>query len=754
MKNQNVLCTNVYSKAKTMLFSGLLLATVFSCKKETNEFSPSEAVALEASQTSLVANPNLIYEETFEGSSYFPITGTTLNKTHAIENCNNNSTVTPATYDWTLGRRTSPVFQQSNSVRFEIRKGQPLVKSGTRSEVTIIKGTEDSRFTPEIWYSFAMLIPTEGGENDRRVSINQWFEDGSKETTLRTENGKCYLETASTIPTKRYDIFSTAVTSDETSASFANHPRDKWTEVVFHFIHSMGSDGLIEIFRDGVKIHTINGPNMHLELPKWKLGLYGAMDKSTLDSKVIYFDNIRVGKATATLADMSSTITTPPPTSNTPTTSITSPAANATFIAPATVTINATAADTDGTISSVAFYSGTTLLGTDNTSPYSYTWSNVAAGNYSLTSRATDNSGSVGTSAPVAITVNPNGDPTNSSITSFTLIDAGTDRDILTMTNGGTYNLTQLGVQKLSIRANSTASLSNITFVLSGAENKTYVDQVAPYSLHGDNGGNYYYGTWNPPTLGNYTLKATPMSGSVANAAATISFTFTNGTVTSPTNTNPIANAGSNSNITLPVNTVNLSGSASDADGSIATIAWSKVAGPSQFTFSSTNTLTPTVSNLTAGVYTFRLSVTDNLGATATDDVDVTVNNTVSGPSGGPISSFTLINAATDVDILTIVDGATYSLSQLGVSKLNIRANTDGTTGSVNFQLSGAESKNVNDKVAPFALMGDNGSGNYYYGTWNPPTLGSYTLKATPYVSTTASGTAGTASTIRFNITN
>jgi uncharacterized protein (DUF608 family) len=76
-----------------------------------------------------------------------------------------------------------------------------------------------------------------------------------------------------------------------------------------------------------------------------------------------------------------------------PTVSITSPANGATFTAPASVTINAAAADSDGTVSKVDFYRGTTLLGTDTSSPYSYSWTNVAAGSYILTAKATDNGG-------------------------------------------------------------------------------------------------------------------------------------------------------------------------------------------------------------------------------------------------------------------------------------------------------------------------------------------------------------------------
>jgi hypothetical protein len=95
-----------------------------------------------------------------------------------------------------------------------------------------------------------------------------------------------------------------------------------------------------------------------------------------------------------------------------PTTSITAPGNNAIYTAPASITINANASDTaPGTVASVAFYNGTTLLGTDTSSPYSFTWSNVAAGNYTLTTKATDNQGAVGTSAAITVTVNVANNP-------------------------------------------------------------------------------------------------------------------------------------------------------------------------------------------------------------------------------------------------------------------------------------------------------------------------------------------------------
>lgn len=74
--------------------------------------------------------------------------------------------------------------------------------------------------------------------------------------------------------------------------------------------------------------------------------------------------------------------------------------------APATVSLSATAADSDGTVSKVEFFNGSNLLASVTSSPYSYSWTNVAAGSYSVTAKATDNSGASTTTAVKTVTVN------------------------------------------------------------------------------------------------------------------------------------------------------------------------------------------------------------------------------------------------------------------------------------------------------------------------------------------------------------
>lgn len=96
------------------------------------------------------------------------------------------------------------------------------------------------------------------------------------------------------------------------------------------------------------------------------------------------------------------------PVGNPPTVALVTPAAGATLVAPATIALSASAADSDGTIAKVEFYNGATKLGEDLTgpAPYTFDWTSVPVGSYSLTARATDNSGNTTTSAAVSVTVN------------------------------------------------------------------------------------------------------------------------------------------------------------------------------------------------------------------------------------------------------------------------------------------------------------------------------------------------------------
>jgi regulation of enolase protein 1 (concanavalin A-like superfamily) len=163
-----------------------------------------------------------------------------------------------------------------------------------------------------------------------------------------------------------------------------------------------------------------------------------------------------------------------------PTVSITSPASGATFTAPATITIAANAADPENQLTRVEFYNGTALLGSAAAAPYSFTWSSVPAGTYSLSAVAYDAGGASTRSTAVSVTVSAANQPPTVSLTS--------------PANGAAF----VAPASISIAANAADpenQLARVEFYNGSALLAT--DTTAPYAF-----------TWSSVPAGSYTLTA------------------------------------------------------------------------------------------------------------------------------------------------------------------------------------------------------------------------------------------------------
>lgn len=147
-----------------------------------------------------------------------------------------------------------------------------------------------------------------------------------------------------------------------------------------------------------------------------------------------------------------------------PTVSITSPANNATFVFPASVTINANAADADGTVSNVEFLVDNVVVGSDNTSPYSYIWVGTV-GTHTLKARATDNLGGQTTSSVITIVVGSNTAPTVS---------------ITSPSNGASF----VSPAVVNITANASDADGTVAQVQFFVDNVSVgIDNTSPYSF-------------------------------------------------------------------------------------------------------------------------------------------------------------------------------------------------------------------------------------------------------------------------------
>ncbi len=151
----------------------------------------------------------------------------------------------------------------------------------------------------------------------------------------------------------------------------------------------------------------------------------------------------------------------------------------------------------------------------------------------------------------------------------------------------------------------------------------------------------------------------------------------------------PTVSVGEDINLTLPEDTTLITGTASDADGTIATYEWTQVEGPSVAVLNGETTSDVTVSTLIEGSYIFRLTVTDNDGATAFDEVTVNVlsatNNEIPTVSVGEDIDLTLPEDTTLITgTASDADGtiATYEWTQVegpSVAVLNGETTSDVT---------------------------------------------------------------------------
>ncbi len=86
----------------------------------------------------------------------------------------------------------------------------------------------------------------------------------------------------------------------------------------------------------------------------------------------------------------------------------------------------------------------------------------------------------------------------------------------------------------------------------------------------------------------------------------------------------PIVNAGLDKVVTLPIDSIIISGTG--RGGTIISYTWTKIAGPAQFTITNATKANTALSNLVAGTYSFQLRATNSAGLSGTDTLSIIVN--------------------------------------------------------------------------------------------------------------------------------
>ncbi len=171
----------------------------------------------------------------------------------------------------------------------------------------------------EYWYGFSILLPDDYIPDGIWEIVAQWssvpdFDIGEKwrnpVAALSTTGGRWGW-------TSRWDAKRNTFQGGRRQYGgireydLGPYRRGVWTDWVVHVKWSYGQDGLLEVWKDGRRVITQNGPNTFNDAkgPFFKMGLYkGWRDPGkpcdAVDKRVIYHDEFRMGGADATYKDV------------------------------------------------------------------------------------------------------------------------------------------------------------------------------------------------------------------------------------------------------------------------------------------------------------------------------------------------------------------------------------------------------------------------------------------------------------------
>jgi len=178
-----------------------------------------------------------------------------------------------------------------------------------RSEVT--RG-EVANVGEEYWYGFSIFLPEGYIVNDVSYEIlAQWhgrpdFDIGED---WRNPIMALDVDEGTWAVVIRYDSKENTFESGERVYDgqeyfdFGSYETGVWTDWVFHVKWSYESDGLLEIWKNGVKVLYREGPNAFndAEGPYFKMGIYSGDIPCT---RIVYHDEFRMADANSTYADV------------------------------------------------------------------------------------------------------------------------------------------------------------------------------------------------------------------------------------------------------------------------------------------------------------------------------------------------------------------------------------------------------------------------------------------------------------------
>ncbi|NEU09988.1 hypothetical protein GZH53_16810 [Flavihumibacter sp. R14] len=286
-----------------LLFGAIVLAS--SCKKDESLNLNNEILNQPGARTmatGTVSSGSLLNSSTFEESNAISLW---------------QSEANPGA----ITRSNTVAREGSYSAKFSINKTDALISGSYRAEIK----TDLMPINSERWYGMSVFLPSTYVKDPIPESIFQWhnvpnFKAGETWSSykfqnpwrLETNNGRLVFvhqygtQSGSFAGSKSYDL--------------GEYQVGVWTDFVVHFKATFASDGIFELWKNGSKVLTINGPGVYYNDesgPYMKMGIYKwgwSGTGSTVSNRTLYFDQIKIGDQTSSYNDVApSSASTPAP---------------------------------------------------------------------------------------------------------------------------------------------------------------------------------------------------------------------------------------------------------------------------------------------------------------------------------------------------------------------------------------------------------------------------------------------------------
>jgi hypothetical protein len=182
--------------------------------------------------------------------------------------------------------------------RFQINNDDPKIWSATRSELSQAQSTT----RPEGWYGFSFYFPDTYVSDSSGEVITQWHDQSDVgEAVDRSPTNAIITADDRMKWMVRWDadaIMDSGTSDGLIYIDLGKIPKNKWIDWVVHIKYSHTNSGILEVWMDGEKV--INRQNMpssynDVAYPYLKFGLYKWNWGAATSTRVMYFDEVRVG---------------------------------------------------------------------------------------------------------------------------------------------------------------------------------------------------------------------------------------------------------------------------------------------------------------------------------------------------------------------------------------------------------------------------------------------------------------------------